>query len=144
MRALLLLLLLAIAVPAGAQKPMPASEIGIADRAAIQKIISDQIAAFRRDDGDSAFGFAAPGIQRMFGNPENFMAMVRGGYQPVYRPRAFTFRDLVIVDENLIQVVAVTGPDGKRVTALYPMELQPDGSWRIAGCQLIEPEDESA
>ena len=83
-------------------------------------------------------------FNRMFGNAETFMAMVRGGYQPVYRPREFAFRTLVVIDGNLIQPVAIVGPDGRRVTALYHMERQPDGTWRIAGCHLVEPEDENA
>jgi len=30
----------------------------------------------------------------------------------------------------------VIGPDGRGVIALYRMEEQPDGSWRIAGVTL--------
>lgn len=144
MRALLVLLILIVAAPAAAQRATPAADVGTDDRIAIQKVISGQIAAFRRDDADAAFAFAAPGIQRMFGNAETFMSMVRGGYRPVYRPREFTFRELVVIDGHLVQPVAVVGPDGGRVTALYHMERQPDGSWRIAGCHLVEPEDENA
>jgi len=144
MRALLLVLLLIVAAPAGAQRGAPPATVGPADRAAIQQVIGDQIAAFRRDDGDAAFALASPGIQRMFGTADGFMAMVRGGYQPVYRPRSYSFRELVTIDGLVVQPVAVVGPDGRRVTALYPMEQQPDGSWRIAGCQLVEPEDDNA
>ena len=28
--------------------------------------------------------------------------------------------------------------NGKAWTALYAMERQPDGSWKIVGCQLLE------
>lgn len=141
MRALALLLILLLAAPATAQRAAPAAGLAPADRSEIQRVISDQIAAFRRDDGQAAFAFASPGIQRLFGDPDNFMAMVRGGYQPVYRPREFRFRDLVAIDGRLIQEVALVGPDGRRATALYDLERQPDGSWRIAGCQLVEPDD---
>lgn len=144
MRALAVFLILILAAPALAQPLAPVADVGPDDRAAIQRVISDQIAAFRRDDGEAAFSFASPGIQRMFGNAETFMAMVRGGYQPVYRPRAFAFQDLVIIDGHLVQPVAVVGPDGQRVTALYHMERQPDGTWRISGCHLVEPEDGNA
>lgn len=130
------------AAPARAQAP--ASDVPSADRAAIRGVIGAQIEAFRRDDGAAAFAFASPGIQRLFGDPDSFMRMVRGGYQPVYRPRDVVFRDLVRLSGDLVQVVEVVGPDGRRVLALYPMEQQPDGSWRIAGCQLVEPDDESA
>lgn len=144
MRVLLAFLILVVAGPALGQRFTPAAGVGAEDRAAIRQVIGDQIAAFRRDDGDAAFAFAAPGIQRMFGTAETFMSMVRGGYQPVYRPRSFAFAELVEIDGQLVQQVAVIGPDGGRVTALYPMEKQPDGSWRIAGCQLVEPADENA
>ncbi len=107
-----------------------------ADRQAIQTVINNQMAAFKRDDADQAFSFAAPSIQRMFGSAETFIAMVRQGYQPVYRPSQVRFADLAYQDGVLIQTVRMVGPDGAPVTALYSMEQQADGSWKIAGCQL--------
>jgi hypothetical protein len=142
MQRLLALLLLLLAAPLLAKGQTPATDLPVADRAAIRVTIERQIEAFRRDDGALAFSFASPGIQQIFRDPETFMAMVRGGYMPVYRPREFVFRDVVRIESALVQIVAVTGPDGRRVLALYPMEQQPDGSWRIAGCHLVEPNDE--
>src|SRR5258705_7651264 len=60
----LLGLLLGLAIPAHAQ------DISSADRAAIRDIIQSQVEAFRRDDGDSAFGYASPSIRNMFGTSE--------------------------------------------------------------------------
>jgi hypothetical protein len=141
-RFVLVLLLLAAALPGRAQ--VPATDLGAADRAAIRAAIEGQMAAFRRDDGPGAFAFASPGIQTLFGTPDNFMAMVRAGYQPVYRPRGVAFRDPVRLGDQLVQPVEVIGPDGAAVLALYPMERQPDGSWRIAGCQLVDLPDQRA
>ena len=31
----------------------------------------------------------------------------------------------------------ITGPDGKTYEALYSMERQADGTWRINGCTLL-------
>lgn len=120
------------------------SSIPTADRAAIQRVISDQIAAFLADDSARAYGFAAPGIQRLFPSPEMFMAMVRGGYPPVYRPREFRFGQTDRADELVVQFVHIVGPDGRPALAAYFMERQADGSWRIAGCQLLPPPGESA
>ena len=128
------LLLAACAWTAAAVAQAPASQ---ADRAAIRAVIGDQISAFRRDDGDAAFAFAAPSIRDMFGTADRFMAMVRGGYQPVYRPRQVEFGDLMLKEGALTQVVHVVGPDGIPVTALYFMERQADGTWRISGCSLV-------
>lgn len=114
------------------------------DRTQIRAIIGKQVEAFRADDEAAAFGYASPAIQRMFGTPELFMDMVRQGYQPVYRPRVFDFREIVTLDGEPAQKVHVVGPDGRPVTAYYPMLRMPDGSWRINGCFLQAPDENQA
>ena len=108
-----------------------------ADQRAILGTIRAQLEAFQADDGARAFTYATPQLRRLFGNPENFMAMVRGGYQAVYRPRSVEFLDARIIDGKTGQAVRFVGPDGRAVIAIYTMEQQPDGSWRIAAVQLI-------
>lgn len=115
-----------------------AEEIGAADRAAITNVIEDQIAAFRVDDAVRAFGFASPGIRAKFGTPEIFIEMVRSGYLPVYRAQAWTFRELAVEGGVPVQAVEILGPDGVSVLALYFMERQPDGTWKIKGCVLTK------
>ena len=115
-----------------------------ADRAAIRSVIERQIQAFGADDAAAAVAFAAPSIRRMFGDPDRFMALVRQGYQPVYRPREVEFRDLVERAGRPIQRVLLVGPDGLVVVASYTMERQPDGSWRVAGCILEGAEQHAA
>ena len=134
----LFLVLFGLAFPAAAQ------DLSAADRSAIRDVIQGQVDAFRRDDGGHAFGLASPMIQGMFGSPEIFMDMVRQGYQPVYRPRVFEFREVVTLDGQPTQKVHVIGPDGRPVTAYYPMVQLPDGTWRINGCYLKAPEDHQA
>jgi hypothetical protein len=133
----ILVALVLIVTPAAAQTP--AADVGTADRGAIRGVIESQIAAFRRDDGPGAFAFASPNIKRIFGSPENFMAMVRQGYPQVYRPSSVAFGDLVRAEGTLLQLVDIVGPDGLPVVAVYEMERQPDGSWQINGCQLLRP-----
>lgn len=133
--------ILVLALPAQAQTQAPVSE---PDRSAIRDVIERQIEAFRRDDGPAAFGYASPSIQGMFGSPDTFMDMVRQGYRPVYRPRAVEFREIVTLQGLPTQKVHVIGPDGRPVTAFYPMSRQADGSWRIEGCYLQAPEEPQA
>ena len=121
-----------------------AQSVSDADRAAIRQVIEAQVDAFRRDDSDAAFTYASPAIQGMFGKSEIFMDMVRQGYQPVYRPRAFDFHEIVELNGQPAQKVYVIGPDGRPVTAIYPMRQLPDGSWRIDGCFLQAPEEHQA
>jgi hypothetical protein len=124
--------------------PVAAQDVGAADRTAIRDVIRSQVEAFRRDDGETAFGFASPSIRQMFGTSEIFMDMVRQGYQPVYRPRLFEFGEIVTLHGQITQKVHVVGPDGRAVTAFYPMTQLPDGSWRIDGCYLEAAQEHQA
>jgi hypothetical protein len=116
--------------------PVRAQSLGDADRAAIQSLIGSQIAAFERDDGAAAYAMASPGIQRIFPTVDAFMTMVEGGYMPVYRPRSFVFGPLVDTPHGPVQTVFITGPDGLAYVAIYSLERQADGSWKISGCTL--------
>jgi hypothetical protein len=119
------------------------ADVADADREAIRGIISGQIEAFQRDDGATAYGFASPTIQGLFPSIDRFMAMVRSGYQPVYRPRSVTFGPVVEAARGPEQRVFVTGPDGRNWVAIYSLQKQPDGSWRINGCVLVEDTGET-
>lgn len=122
----------------------PAHAQSAPDRAAIMGVITQQLQAFQRDDASGAFTFAAPSIQQQFGDAENFLAMVERGYPPVYRPKDTRFGALHSEDGTLIQDVEITATDGTTWRALYAMEQQPDGSWKIAGCQLVPIENVAA
>ncbi len=138
-RAAAIIALLCFVLPAAAQT-MP-STVGEADRQAIRMVIEEQLGAFQRDDAQAAFAQATPNIQAIFQTPDRFMRMVRGGYQPVYRPRQVEFRDIIDIDGAPTQRVFIIGPDGVPVIALYPMEQQADGTWKIGGCYLVPAGD---
>ncbi len=137
-----ILLTLALVTAAGAT--VTRAEIAEADRQVFRDIIAGQIAAFQRDDGATAYGYASPTIQGLFPGVDRFMAMVRLGYQPVYRPRSVTFGTVAETARGPEQRVFVTGPDGRHWLAIYTLQKQPDGSWRINGCVLTEDPGESA
>lgn len=122
---LAVLLALFLAWPARAQSD--------SDLAAIRSTIERQVEAFRRHDGPAAFAFAADGIKAMFQTPERFMAMVREGYGAIYAPRRFEFGEARAEGERVLQIVEFEGLDGGGLAALYEMERQPDGGFKIAG-----------
>lgn len=124
--------LAALPMAVAAQDAVPAPQ-----RAAVVSVIRGQMDAFLGDDGARAYSYAAPGIQEMFPTPDIFMAMVRGGYAPVYRPRDVEFLEPAMEGGDIIQPVRVTGPDGASVIALYRLQRQADGSWKIAGVVLL-------
>ena len=114
------------------------------DAAAVREVIEAQLDAFRRDDAQRAFSFAAPGIREQFGTAENFMQMVRTSYAVVHRPRSVKFEKLEVVDDQVFQPVRMTDADGQAWIAIYGMERQPDGSWRINGCRLARLSEKEA
>jgi hypothetical protein len=137
-RLLALLSLLAVALAGTAQ-----AQTGDADALAIRQVIESQMAAFQKDDGVSAYSYASPTIQEKFVNADIFMQMVRTGYPAVYRPRDVEFRELKLENGRLLQEVFVVGPDGNPALAIYEMQRQPDGTWRINGCWLTKAPDQS-
>ena len=126
----------ALAFAAGLGLPAAAAQAG-GDPSAIQSVIQSQIDAFRQDDGATAYGFASPTIQQIFPSVGAFMDMVRGQYGPVYRPRSVTFGPLADSPYGPQQKVYLVGPDGKSWVALYTLERQPDGTWKIDSCVLL-------
>ena len=134
----LLLVILLHAPEVRAQQAAPA------DIEQFQRIISDQITAFRADNGLAAYSYAAPAIKRIFPSPEIFMEMVRKGYRPVYRPSRFAFGDVTEeVQGRPTQQVTLIDENGKAWSALYVFERQPDGSWKIIGCSLVQSAGEA-
>jgi hypothetical protein len=113
-------------------------ELTAADRIAIRAVIDRQLEAFRQDDAASAFALASPDIRARFSSAENFLIAVKTFYEPVYRPhRTGRFTKLYIINGHPTQPVLLVGPDGDFVLALYTMQRQPGGDWKILGCSLI-------
>jgi hypothetical protein len=113
-----------------------AAEISRQDALAIRAVIAEQLDAFAQDDAPRAFALATPGIRVQFGTPEAFMEMVRTSYPVVYRPKSVQFEEPVVGNGKVIQPVRMTDAEGRAWLALYPMQRQADGVWRINGCQL--------
>ncbi len=118
--------------------PLAALAFTNEDRAESRAVIERQIEAFRREDGATAFSFASPELQMLFHDPDRFMAMVRNGYQPVYRPKTYSFSGDAETAEGLSETLTIEDADGQAWTALYTLEKQPDGSWKITSCHLVK------
>ena len=112
------------------------TKLAKADWQAIRKVISRQLAALRAGDGDRAFSLASPGIQAQFGNAHTFMAMVRGAYSPLLVARYTEFLEGAVIDGIVIQPLRLIAPDNTVQVALYTLEKQGNGRWRINGCRL--------
>lgn len=105
-----------------------------------QSIIADQISAFRANDAVTAHSFAAPSIKALYPDPNRFIAMVRNGYAPVFRQSNYAFGRSKVSDDGgkIVQEVLISDTNGDDWTALYFLESQPDGSWKINGVQMVK------
>ncbi len=106
--------------------------------ATAREVIESQIVAFLNDDVDSAYSFATTGVQKIFPEPQRFFDMVKRNYAPVYRPGNYAFgRALSETDgATIAQELLITGPKGKNWRAVYVLERQDDGNYRINGVRL--------
>jgi len=129
---------LAVLLPLGTAAAAD-SGVTAADMAEIRGVIHRQIDAFRRDDAPGAFALVSPGVQQAFGTPERFLDTVRMAYRAVYRPSAVSFRELVVMDGDVVQPIQVTDRSGAVWVAYDAMQRQKDGSWRTNGCHLVQP-----
>jgi hypothetical protein len=102
----------------------------------IRGVIEQQLQAFQRDDAETAFSYASPNIRKLFQTSANFIAMVKSEYQAVYRPRSVNFLKPALIESRALQPVQLLGPDNTAVVAIYTMEQQEDGTWKIDGCEL--------
>jgi hypothetical protein len=117
--------------------PLNAARAGEAEIKAARGTIDAQIKAFSRGDNAEAYGYAAPSLHGIFPTVESFMSMVTGAYQPVYKPQSYDFGKAdELGTSQILQQLLIVGPDGKDYEALYRLERQPDGTYKITGVSL--------
>jgi hypothetical protein len=108
------------------------------DVATAQGVIRAQEQAFAHDDAAAAYSQAAPAIKEIFPAPDIFMSMVQKGYAPVYRHKSFEFGESKIEGSSVAQRVHIIDANGEAWEALYTLEQQADGSYKITGCSLLK------
>jgi hypothetical protein len=126
--ALLAVVLLGLAAPARAGE----------DVAAAQGVIRSQAEAFSRDDAATAYSYAAPAIHDMYPRADIFMTMVQRSFAPVYRHKGFEFGETRVEGSWIAQRVHIVDANGEAWEALYTLEAQPDGTFKITGCSLLK------
>lgn len=106
----------------------------------IQSVITDQLKAFNADDGSRAYGHAADIIKQIFPSQDIFMEMVRTGYPPVYRAKEWSFAEPTPLENGYSQIVELTDQQGRQWNALYTLERDSAGNWKITGCRILRSE----
>ena len=106
------------------------------DWKSIKQVIAAQRAALVAGEGEKAFGYATPAIRAQFGDAGIFMAMVEAGYPALLTARYTEFLEGAVIDGLIIQPLRLVDADNSVRVALYTMEKQKNGAWRISGCRI--------
>lgn len=133
MRGLPCTLLVAVSIATSAASD---PSLNPADWKAIKQVITAQRAALVAGNGEKAFGYASPGIKEQFGDAARFIAMVRAGYSALLTARYAEFLDGAVIEGVVIQPLRLVDADNSVRVALYTMEKQKNGVWRISGCRI--------
>ena len=108
----------------------------------VRYTISSQIYAFKENDVNKAYTFAAPNIQAQFPNPDVFGLMVRNGYPIIWKPKSFKFTTFKALGNSCIQRVLFQSYNGSLES--YDYILEKDGNlWKIAGVLIINSAGET-
>lgn len=142
--AMLLLAALAVALLAQSATVPGEQKLPAAEWNAIKKVIGEQRAALVAGDAARAFAHATPGIRAQFGTPDNFLSMVRTAYDALVSARYAEFLEGAVIEGVVIQPLRLIAPDNTVQVALYTMEKQKDGRWKIAGCVLAPSKVQAA
>lgn len=102
------------------------------DSDAIENVIANQLNAFNDRDVQTAWSFASPMIQGLFGTPENFGSMVEQGYPMVWTNADVQFLELREIAGQFYQKVMIRDATGQRHVMEYAMVDTPAG-WLING-----------
>ena len=121
----------------------PVQAMDDALKSGAQNIIRGQMEALGRDDADAAYNYATPAIRSMFPQASGFLDMVKRGYAPVYRHQSVDFREIREGSGTIGQTVHIVDADGVPWDALYTLEQQPDGTWKISGCVLLKAAEQA-
>lgn len=129
-----------LAIAAACSQAAPVKPVSAAEARAVQAVVAAQLDAFAKSDATKAFSFASPEIRKAFSTPQRFMEMARLGYAPLFQPSTVTFFKPERSSQEVLQRVQLADPDGVLWVALYSLQRQADGQWRITGCTLAVSE----
>ena len=99
-------------------------------------MIAAQREALVRGAQDEAFAFATPAIRQRYGDAETFMRMVRESYRALVEARYAEFLDGAVIAGDVVQPLRLVLHDGTVLVAIYGMQREADGRWRISACVI--------
>jgi hypothetical protein len=114
-----------------------AEEVSAADARAIHAVIQAQLDAFATDDAGRAFDLTTTSAREQLGNADDFLQLIKTEYPAIYRHRRALFSAAEKVAGQTFQIVRLTDGDNVVWLAIYQLQREADGSWKIDGCTLV-------
>ncbi|MBI1891492.1 MAG: DUF4864 domain-containing protein [Burkholderiales bacterium] len=114
------------------------AELTSSEVTAIQKTVRQQIDALANDDALGAFALTSTDTRTRIGTPDDFLRLIKEEYDPVYRHRLALYSPPQIVNGKTYQLVRLTDLDSRVWIAIYLLDRDEVGDWKIEGCQLVE------
>jgi hypothetical protein len=103
---------------------------------AARAVISAHLEALGQDDAITAYEHLAPNVREVFPTAAVFLKVVQHHYTPLYHVRYVEFRDGFETGNNIVVPVYVINEDDLTAIAIYGLQQQADGAWRITTCNL--------
>lgn len=109
-----------------------------ADAMAIQAAVRSQIDALSDNDAVGAFQFTTLDRRTEIGSPDKFLSLIKKHYQPLYQHQLVLYSRPEVVNGETFQAVRLTDRNGHVWLAVFRMEPEPGGLWKIDSCYLLE------
>jgi hypothetical protein len=104
----------------------------------LYSVVNRQLLAFRADDFESAYRYAASGVQQKFSSKQ-FELMIRRDFSAMTAAHRVEFGAIQLAGASAFVQVFLTTPDGAMRGFLYSITAEADG-WRIDGVQPLGPQ----
>ncbi|MDQ3266879.1 MAG: DUF4864 domain-containing protein [Myxococcota bacterium] len=110
-------------------------DLSLSDQTRICNVITDQLKALSRLDGDAAWSVLTPQKQRQ-GSGAEFLRSLALAFPQLVQAAKMQFGSVRPHDVGFAQHVRVYAHDQTHVDAVYLLRRQEDGSFLIEGCIL--------
>jgi hypothetical protein len=127
-----------LAVPAWIDNAAVIDGISDGDAKAIQVAVRSQIEALSVNDAVGAFQLATLDRQSRIGSPDKFLSLIKKHYQPLHQHLLVLYSRPAVVKGETFQAVRVTDKSSHVWLAVFQMQAEQGGRWKIDACYLLE------
>jgi hypothetical protein len=106
----------------------------------VQNVIFSQLTAFKENQLEKAYSFAAPNIKKQFPDYKIFGLMVKNGYPVIWKPKSYKFTKFSTNGSRSIQRVLFYSYDNKLLSYDYLL-VKFDTHWKISGVIPVKAEE---